>query len=583
MMGLFARLRDAVVSRDSILSLGPVAQERRSIEDPNVPISALQLAELLEGPPTLSGVRISADTAMRISAVYACVRVLSEDIASLPVHVYQEKKSGTKERAEDHRLEWILYSEPNEESTSFTFRESMQAQVSLLGNAYAPIDFDGAGRTRSLSVAEPYCVTCERDKMTGELVYWRRSADGRMEKYDRSEILHLPGLGFDGVQGRSVIGFARETMGLTAASEKSAAAFMGNGLKPAGHLTHPKTLSAEAQKRLIEQLAMRHGGVEKDWKPLLLEEGLKYENITISAKDAQFLELRQFQVGEIARLFRMAPYMIGAPSQDSETYANVEQRSLHHVQYTLRAWIIRWEQEINRKLFSTRERGKFFVKFNIDAFLRGDLKGRSEAMKIQIDAGIMTINEGRALEDRNPVAGGDEISKPKPADPAPTGKKPDPEEDAPAPAVKALAPVLRDALERISRREAKAFAGAAKRAAETGFLSGFHEWAFVFYAGGHRDYVKTALAPVFEAARIAAGVPVEARDWALEQMVRRWNDHSSSGMARLVAEEASQRDPGARLADPEFMGRHVRAVLEQFSTETWLAWLRPEPEKEKAA
>lgn len=536
-MGFIERLSGLFRPTSEIVSLGAIAPEARSIENPSTPIDMNTLAMILDGPPSLSGVSVTYQTALRIAAVKGAVRLIAESLAGLPIKIVEELKSGTKRVARDHRVGWMLNHQPNDNSTAFSVREALYAQTLLRGNGYGPISLDGAGRVAGIEAARPSLMTPDRSK-TGELFYWYDpQGEGRLQKLDRSEVFHVPGLGFDGLVGRSVIDDHRETMGIPIAAERSTAAFMGNGLKPSFTLEHPKTLGEEAQKRLIAQWVARHGGVDKDWKPLLLEEGMKASPLSVPAKDAQFLELQQFSVDQILMIF--LPHLIQGYHGGSLTYANVEQRAIDLVRLSFMPWSLRFDQEGNRKLFSTNEVGRFTMHHDFDGFLRGDTKTRYEALKLATGKPFMTQNEARDAIDLEPKDGGDEITTEDiPAsDPAPAATPQPPDPNA---AARALQPVLDDAFARIMKREGKAFAAAAKRIGERDFLSKFHEWAEEFYSS-HEDYVRRALAPVFDALALANGA--EDADFEREEMVDRWMGLSRGSLAREIKQVAFGGQP----------------------------------------
>ncbi len=354
---------------------------------------------------TYSGEAINEDTAIRISAVWACIRVLSESIASLPLEIYKKDKDGNKTLQPKHPLYTLLHSQPNKIMTSFMFRETLQTHLCLHGNAYVKIIRNNAMRPISLEIINPSVVSVKL--VEGELYYHlKKTAYNKDEVIHQDDILHLAGLSFDGMIGKSPISVARENLGLTLAAQTYGSAFFGNGASLSGVLEHPSSLSKEAAERLAYSWNQKFQGAQQAHKTAVLEEGLKYKAVSIPPEDAQFLETRKFQVTEICRIFRIPNYLVG--DLERATYSNIEQQSIDFVVYTLRPWLVRWEQELNRKLFKESEKGKLTFKFNIDGLLRGDSKSRAEYYKDLFNVGALSPNDVRRLENLNPIENGDD-------------------------------------------------------------------------------------------------------------------------------------------------------------------------------
>ncbi len=320
-----------------------------------------------------SGKVVNERTAMQTTAVYSCVRILAEAVASLPVHLYRYAGRG-KERVYDHPLYYLLHDEPNPEMTSFVFRETLMSHLLIWGNAYAQIIRDGGGRVLGLYPLLPDKVEVDRDGK-GELYYvYNRYGDenpnfgeyGRVY-LAREDVLHIPGLGFDGLVGYSPIAMAKNAVGMTLACEEYGAGFFENGATPGGVLEHPGVLKDPAKVR--ESWHAVYGGSKNAGKVAVLEEGMKYQQIGIPPEEAQFLETRKFQVDEIARLYRIPPHMVG--DLDKSSFSNIEQQSLEFVKYTLDPWVIRWEQSLQKALLLPQEKREYFVKLNVDGLLRG--------------------------------------------------------------------------------------------------------------------------------------------------------------------------------------------------------------------
>ena len=360
-----------------------------------------------------SGKNVNERSAMQMTAVYSCVRILSEAVASLPLHVYKYNDEGGKEKAVKHPLYFLLHDEPNPEMTSFVFRETLMTHLLLWGNAYAQIIRNGKGEIVALYPLMPNRMTVDRDDK-GQLYYqYNTSKDdaptmnGSMVNLKPADVLHIPGLGFDGLVGYSPIAMAKNAIGMAIACEEYGAKFFANGATPGGILEHPGTV--KDPKRVRESWTSAFGGSSNANKVAVLEEGMKYTPISISPEQAQFLETRKFQINEIARIFRVPPHMVG--DLEKSSFSNIEQQSLEFVKYTLDPWVARWEQAIVRSLFSTDEKTQYFVKFNVDGLLRGDYQSRMNGYAIGRQNGWMSANDIRELEnlDRIPEEEGGDL------------------------------------------------------------------------------------------------------------------------------------------------------------------------------
>ena len=345
---------------------------------------------------TTSGKAVNERTAMQTSAVYACVRILSESIAGLPLHVYRYTSDGGKERTSLHPLYRLLHDEPNREMTSFVFRETLMAHLLLWGNAYAQIIRDGRGYPVALYPMLPDRMSVDRDSQ-GELVYTYQSDKGQV-KLRKESVLHIPGLGFDGLIGYSPIAMAKNAVGLALATEDYGAAFFANGANPGGVLEHPGVIKPEQADRLRESWATQFGGANAH-KVAVLEEGLKFHQMSIPPEQAQFLETRKFQINEIARIFRVPPHMVG--DLEKSSFSNIEQQSLEFVKYTLDPWVVRWEQSLQQSLILPSEKSAVFIRFNLDGLMRGDYQSRMQGYSVGIQNGFYSVNDVRGLEDLN--------------------------------------------------------------------------------------------------------------------------------------------------------------------------------------
>ena len=348
---------------------------------------------------TSSGKTVNERTAMQTTAVYACVRVLAEAIASLPLHTYRYNKNG-KEKAIDHSLYQLLHDEPNPEMTSFVFRETLMGHLLIWGNAYAQIIRDGRGKVIALYPLMPDKMKADR-KESGEL-YYLYNKDGTLYPLRSDEVLHIPGLGFDGLVGYSPIAMAKNAIGMAIATEEYGAAFFANGANPGGVLEHPGVVKDPSKIR--ESWNSLYQGSKNAHRIAVLEEGMKFQSIGIPPEQAQFLETRKFQINEIARIFRVPPHMIG--DLDKSSFSNIEQQSMEFVMYTLDPWVVRWEQAIQRSLFSKNEKNEYFVKFNVNGLLRGDYQSRMEGYAVGRQNGWLSADDIRELEDMNKLPEG---------------------------------------------------------------------------------------------------------------------------------------------------------------------------------
>lgn len=352
-----------------------------------------------------AGKSVNERSAMQMTAVYACVRILSEAVAGLPLHLYRYKDDGGKEKAIDHSLYHLLHDEPNKEMSSFIFRETLMTHLLLWGNAYAQIIRNGKGEVIALYPLMPNKMKVDRGE-DGEIYYlYSRSTDEANTKEDSSvvltprEVLHIPGLGFDGLVGYSPIAMAKNAIGLAIATEEYGAKFFANGAAPSGVLEHPGTIKDPA--RLRENWNSTFGGSANSGKVAVLEEGMKYTPISISPEQAQFLETRKFQINEIARIFRIPPHMVG--DLEKSSFSNIEQQSLEFVKYTLDPWIIRWEQSLSRSLLTPDEKKTYFFKFNLEGLLRGDYASRMNGYATARQNGWMSANDIRELENLDKI------------------------------------------------------------------------------------------------------------------------------------------------------------------------------------
>lgn len=360
-----------------------------------------------------SGKAVTERSAMQMTAVYSCVRILAEAVAGLPLNLYRNTEDGGKEKAIGHPLYFLLHDEPNPEMSSFVFRETLMTHLLLWGNAYAQVIRNGKGEVVALYPLMPNKMAVDRDER-GQLYYsYQRGTDEAIRDKNQtvilrpSDVLHIPGLGFDGLVGYSPIAMAKNAIGMAIACEEYGAKFFANGAAPGGVLEHPGTI--KDPQRVRESWQSTFGGSGNANKIAVLEEGMKYTPIGISPEQAQFLETRKFQINEIARIFRVPPHMVG--DLEKSSFSNIEQQSLEFVKYTLEPWVTRWEQTIQRSLLSTAEKFRYFVKFNLEGLLRGDYQSRMNGYATARQNGWMSANDIRELEnlDRIPAEEGGDL------------------------------------------------------------------------------------------------------------------------------------------------------------------------------
>lgn len=368
------------------------------------------------GIKTKSGASISEMNAMQLSIVWCCIKILSEDSASLPLILYRKKSGGGKERATDHPLYSLLHDSPNPEMTAMNFREAYKSHILSWGNGFSEKQYGrgliGSSRVEALWPITPHRVTVKRNK--GEIknlpkraVYYYISMAGTDLKdviLPREKVLHTPGLSYDGLTGYSPIAAAREAMGLGKTLEEFGASYFENGIRPSfvissnAPIKDPKT-----RREAIEEV---YGGLGNAHRVLLLEEAEKVEKLGIPNNEAQFLESRKFQNIDIGtRIYRIPPYMYG--EMDKTAFANVEQQSIDYVTKTLRPWLVRLEQSFNMALLTPQERGEYFFEHLADALLRGDSAARADYYMKAKAGRWMTTNEIREKENMNPIEGGD--------------------------------------------------------------------------------------------------------------------------------------------------------------------------------
>lgn len=357
---------------------------------------------------TSSGMRVTPDASLRLSAVYACVRILSETMASLPIVLYRKRADGGKDRVTDHWLHTLLCRRPNRYQNPFEWREMLQGHLALRGNAYNQIITNPRGEIMELIPIHPDRVRIELLR-SGEFRYRVTDRFGEELVLPRGDVWHLKGLSSDGLMGMSPIELARESLGMALAAQDYGARFFANDAKPTGGwIEFPGSFKdAEAKKVFRESYQAAQSGANRG-KVLVLENGMKFHEVGVTNKDAQFLELRKFQITDIARLFRVPPHMIA--DLDRATFSNIEQQSLEFVMHTMTPWAERWEASICAELLLDVD--ELEVEFDFANLMRGDAASRSAYYQSGIQNGWLTRNEARVAENLNPLDGLDEPLRP---------------------------------------------------------------------------------------------------------------------------------------------------------------------------
>lgn len=366
------------------------------------------LRTVFNGGPTTSGETVTVDKALSQAAFFAAVRAISEDIAKLPFLVYRRRLDGGKERVPDHPVYGLLHTRPNLEMSALDFRTALTASTILYGNGYAEIVRGPGGLPAALWPLPSGRVRVERGADRELRYILRPQLAGATEiVLPPEDVIHLRAFSSDGLVGRGIVELAKESIGLALAAEKSGAAFYGNSAMPDVLLKFPGRLDNQTVDRLRESWSKMHQGAGKHFRPAILENGMEVVSLTHTNESAQWAESRLFQVQEIARWLRISPTKLADLSRG--TYTNSEQEARAYVTDTLDPWLVRWEQECTFKMLPD---GDLYAEHLTDALLRGDTKTRYEAYGLAVQNGILTRNECRIAENRNPIAGGDELLQP---------------------------------------------------------------------------------------------------------------------------------------------------------------------------
>jgi HK97 family phage portal protein len=357
---------------------------------------------------TSAGVRVTSSTAMQFIAVYACIDILARTVGSLPLYLYRRLDGGGKELARKHPLFNLLRRSPNPEMTAMRYRSTLQGHLASSGNAYSYIDWGNNGYPRALWPIRPDRIQVDRKNGKLEYRYYPASEDIKLSNgfaIPTGNVLHIPGFGYDGVMGYSPLSLAREAIGLGLATEEFGARFFGSGTHPTGILEHPGQLSAQSLSNL-RKAKDQYAELGNSHRLMILEEGMKFNPISIIPQDSQFLETRKFQITEIARLYHVPPHMIADVEKSTSWGTGIEEQNIGFITHTMRPWFVLWEEEIGRVLLLEDEKDEYFFEFDMMALLRGDALKRWSAYIMGKRNGILNADEIRNWENLNPIPGG---------------------------------------------------------------------------------------------------------------------------------------------------------------------------------
>jgi HK97 family phage portal protein len=479
--------------------------------------------------PSIAGVTVNEDTALSATAVWAGVRIIAETVAMLPLELYERQDDRTKKPARALTLWKVIHDEPNPEQTSFEFREMQQGFLLLWGNCYAQKIYNGRGEVSELWPLVPWRVTPERTA-NNTLVYRVRlpGNQGGEVTLPADDVLHIKGFSSGGVLGDNVVEKFRNSIGLSLAAEEFGGRFFGNGLTASGGLEFPGKLGVEGRKNVRDSFTEAHGGVGKSHRLMILEEGMKWFQMTVDPEKAQALQTRKFQVTEVSRILRLPPHLLY--DLERSTFTNIEHQGLEFVTYSMQPWLTRWEQRLNRSLLLPSQRQKYFTQFEVKGLLRGDVAARSAFYQQMFNVGAYSPNDILNHEGEQPVEGGDQrfvqlnltpldqiaemvaaqIKDKPPLQPKAPDKPAEPAKPEPA-ARSVLEPVVRAEVERVVRRQVKAVRAAVKKSPQE-----FRVWADSFFEK-ETGIVTESLTPALASLSALAGVTFDARSFASQE------------------------------------------------------------------
>lgn len=386
--------------------MGRIAKPRAAL---NGDIERL-IADTYGGVPSATGLTVTTESAMRVGAVYACVLVLAQSVAQLPSHMFKEVGK-LKEKAYDHYLYPIIHDQPNEWMTSYEFKHLIMVHLLLRGNSVWLKTVGFNKKIRELIPIHPDRINeIVQDEKYRLFYKIKRPNSPIIDTLPASAVIHFRGMSSDGFTGMNPIQYAREMIGLSMATEKHGAKLFANGATFSGILTHPKSLKESTAKRILSSFNEAYSSVEKAHKTALIEEGMKWEKVSMTADDAQFLESRKYQRSEIAGFYRVPPHMIG--DLDKATLNNIELLDLAFVKHSLTPWLVSIEQTLKKDTLTIEEKRSYYYKFSVEGLLRGDIKSRNDAHAVAVQNKWLNANEVRSLEDMNPRDGGDVYENP---------------------------------------------------------------------------------------------------------------------------------------------------------------------------
>lgn len=485
---------------------------RNRLENPQIPISSPAVLGMMgEGNQSASGVSVTPEKALGLTAFWAGVQVISQTIAGLPCKTYKRTKSG-RELAEDHHVYKLLQHRPNPMMTPFTFRETRTAHCLTWGNSYAEIEYDIAGRPIALWPLLPDRTGVEIDEK-GNKVY--HTVINNTKIYlEADRVLHVAGLGFDGLKGYNVVKVHRDSLGLSIAANEYGATFFGNSGRPSGIITKPGAVSPEERAQLRADWNQMHTGLTRAQRTAILWGGMEWKPMSLPPEEAQFLETRAIQVEEIARILNINPIFLQHFTKVTTWGSGVVQFLTAFAKFTILPWLEREEDALNYDLFNEQERGQFYVKYSLEQLMRGDPKMQAEILEIERRNGILNADEWRALNDEDPLP--DKLGQDyyMPLNMAPVDKIRDTddislgrrtiqrtEKRSGIPYRDRLTNAHRAALEDAARRFVKRDAEALKKAASKKDLD---NWIDEFYPGQQR-YIEQTMLPVISALTTVIG------------------------------------------------------------------------------
>ena len=468
--------------------------------------------------PTAAGVAVNERTALTLASYWAAVNLISSAIAKLPRKVYRKIAADEREETPNHGAAWIVQGEPNPFLVPFSFWRTLMGHVLTWGNGYAEIERDRAMRPIAIWTIAPDRI--EPRVEGGRLVYVYNGS----VKIPREDIFHVPGLGFDGLRGYSVVQMAKQSLALGLAAERYGAAFFGNGAFPGVLLEHPAKLNADASERLKSSWKALHQGPDRAHRTAVLEEGMKAHVMSVPAKEAMLIETREVQVLEVARWLNLNPAMIGYKTAERPG-GNYESSRLDFLDNTLDPWLVLIEQECNRKLISEAQRGTYYVEHVRAAVLRTDARTRSAVQKTYVDMGAMTPEYVAKLENFPKPE-----KKPEPTPATPPAPAPAPPPPALVDAARGLRPVVVGLTARFGRREAEKARRAAKRGAKA-----FEQWVAEFY-GREADVLAELLQPVVALRYFMAGSTNDGAKTSKE-LARAYVERSRHELLELRAQD----------------------------------------------